>query len=743
MAWVVIANLKGVPGDAAALEILAVTPKYQGSLPDGANMNSYNRIGQRGTWRIVPGWTYANAPWGSGPAPEAGILEVLPPDFDSTTAQHVTTETYDSWRTIDVVNQVSGSWKSSVAHAELSMLSASEAILALAKADGWAAVYDPTNPATRQVNPDTGNIQRILDGLGNHPDAIANTNPTTVPNAFGQLWGYRDSSLKVTFPTAVAQPVTYIGVGKTDDAYSSNTRWFIGGDTAGGQHRVYLEPQTSRLVVSDNTTYMSSAGAVVTDRPVVLSASFNGGVNSTSVNGQFGLCSTNGQTGGPVKDVRFGVRSAGVLHYWQGTIGPILFYMGEIPQDKLARMSNLLMSLAGIQRDSPPVTEGARLFSMDAKGNEEFVQGDPDAILTNGILSMTKMINALAARKYLTSNALLDQVVTLETGDFNTAFSTPLEVGDQITYRDLLHLMALPSDNSAPVALARHIGMDYITGDKSPRQRYVDAMNDILAQDLGFTGASVMYEGGTAFLSPRQVAAVLKKLSEDPVLREIFGKFSYTVTITGANARTFGITSTLDNVNWPILGYVCGKSGTGGGNYHAAAMWKDPNGADHFTVAMDIPFGESVNARYRDIRVAHDLILSGVKHLSREAHASTGTPIQTTLLRDISKLVTGGESGVYLQRIGTTVELNFQNVVLTESQWSNLLPDGFRPALGFAYGDLKNADGTVTVSVARSSGTVTILDAITSEPYRGTIRFEVSPSGAWPVVPYPGEYATG
>lgn len=720
-------------GSVASLPAL-VPIETRGDLPDGADVFTYTTAAHVGAWRIVPGRTYYNLPVTSA---QSGVLEVIKGGPSVT----LRASYFDQKWWVEAPLGVWGAWNKFTSMGDLPTASPSEAILALARADGWAAVYDPTNPATRQVNANTGNIQRISDGLGNLPDAVAGTNPVTVPNAFGQLWGFRERSLKVTFAEPVEQPITYMAVAQTDEAYNSKTRWLIGGDTAGGQHRVYLTPNTSRLVIADNTSTMSSEGAVITNRPVVISASFNNGRGSTSVNGQFGLTSTNGQTGGPVKDIRFGVRSAGVLDYWQGAIGPVLIYQGEVPQEKLARMSNLLMLLAGIQRDQPTITEGARVFSMDAQGNEEFVQGDPDAILTNGILSMTKMINALAARKFLTTDALLDQVVTLGDGDFNSAFASVFKDGDQVTYRDILHAMALPSDNSAPVALANQIGKAYTSGDKSPRQRYVDVMNQILAQDLGFKGAAVMYEGGTAFLSPRQVAGVLKKLSEDPVLRGIFGKLSYTVTITGPNARTFEIKSTLDNPNWPVLGYQCGKSGTGSGNYHAATMWRDPKGNDHYTVAMDIPYGESVNARYRDIRVARDLILSGVKHINREAHASTGSPVQTTLLRNISKLVTGGSTGVYLQRIGTTVEINFQGVVLTESKWAGLLPDGWRPALTWAYGQLRNADGTVDVSVSKGSGTLEILDPITSAPYRGTIRFEVSPSAAWPVPPYPGEYS--
>src|SRR5690554_4119337 len=38
MAWVVIANLKGVPGDAAALDLFRLTPRRRGSA-DGLNLN--------------------------------------------------------------------------------------------------------------------------------------------------------------------------------------------------------------------------------------------------------------------------------------------------------------------------------------------------------------------------------------------------------------------------------------------------------------------------------------------------------------------------------------------------------------------------------------------------------------------------------------------------------------------------------------------------------------------------------
>ncbi|MDP2619922.1 MAG: hypothetical protein Q8P46_07050, partial [Hyphomicrobiales bacterium] len=47
-----------------------------------------------------------------------------------------------------------------------------EQILDLATADGWTAVYDPTNPDTRTLRVDGADsyFESIADGLGNLPD---------------------------------------------------------------------------------------------------------------------------------------------------------------------------------------------------------------------------------------------------------------------------------------------------------------------------------------------------------------------------------------------------------------------------------------------------------------------------------------------------------------------------------------------------------------------------------------------
>lgn len=93
--------------------------------------------------------------------------------------------------------------------------------------------------------------------------------------------------------------------------------------------------------------------------------------------------------------------------------------------------------------------------------------------------STTKIMTALLTLE----NASLDTVLTAEQGDFAnvTADSSnaDIKVGEQVTVKDLLYALMLPSANEAAYILARHVG--------GTAENFVQMMND-RAAELGCTG---------------------------------------------------------------------------------------------------------------------------------------------------------------------------------------------------------------------------------------------------------------
>lgn len=712
-----------------------------GILNETHDLNLLYNFKDSGPWAVTVGNIPKNMPpnWA-----QSGVVLIFPGSENAAVLQMVVSNTRFTYReAIQASTGSWGNWREALFDDNIPYTHPSAAILRLAKLDGWLSVYDPTNEFTVTRNSATGNIRQIADGLGNLPPAMAGTNAISVPGAFGSLDGFRDYSLLITPTSDLPQPITYMGLASLDVSYKNESRVLIGGDVGPKQHRVFLWPDTSHFTMGDNIN-MTASGKVVTDRPFCYSASFDGYESTSSINGHFGMTTASQFEGTPVGSIRLGARSLNNPSKLDGNMGPTLIYQGKLSSEKLSRMQRLLMSMSGIVPDPVPAYSGARIYSMDSKGNDTFVYGDPDAISLNGIMSMTKAINAIASRRYLTTNSLLDKTITLVEEDFNRTYSTPLKVGDVISYRDILHLMAIPSDNSAPVAMARHIAMDYIPGTKSPRQRYVDVMNDVLVNDLGFKDASVFYEGGTSLLSPRQVAKMFKLLNEDSVLRAIFGKLTYVVSVTGADPRSFSIASTLDNQRYPILGYVSGKSGTGSSKRHGVALWKAPDGQEHITVVMDVDEsnGQGVD-RYSHIRIARDAILAGLKVDERDMPKSSGSDVRTTYVRDVSAWFGSAENVAFLQRVNTTVSTTFDDVPMTTNVYSTLYPSGFRPALPYAYGSVTDSSGnTYRCKVSRASGTLTFIDSVVGKTIQGTIDWDVSASASWPLPPYPGEYHT-
>lgn len=173
---------------------------------------------------------------------------------------------------------------------------------------------------------------------------------------------------------------------------------------------------------------------------------------------------------------------------------------------------------AGRQRGpkgkAPRVHSPAVIVLDKATGAEVLAQGADDP---RPIASMTKIFVAMVLRErgldlkaYSTINA--DDVAAAEGGS-----KTRLPEGVTFRNLDLLHAMLMVSDNRAPTALARSVGLDYAG--------LLAAMN-ALAQDLGLTHTHfddvTGITGNTS--TAREIAIALGKTLEDPVLARIMSR---------------------------------------------------------------------------------------------------------------------------------------------------------------------------------------------------------------------------
>ena len=152
---------------------------------------------------------------------------------------------------------------------------------------------------------------------------------------------------------------------------------------------------------------------------------------------------------------------------------------------------------------------------LDAATGVELLGKAPDEI--RPIASTTKIFVALAVRK---AGLDLDGWTEILRADANLAKGgarTRLDIGQTFRNRDLLRAMLLSSDNRAPNALGRAVGLD--------TDGLVKAMNEV-ARDLAlkktrFTDPSGL-RGNVS--TARELALALRAVLEDPVLRQILSE---------------------------------------------------------------------------------------------------------------------------------------------------------------------------------------------------------------------------
>lgn len=242
--------------------------------------------------------------------------------------------------------------------------------------------------------------------------------------------------------------------------------------------------------------------------------------------------------------------------------------------------------------------------------------------------STVKLMNALVFQDWVTAG-MLDNVVGVtaaDTVDWGSNSNAALLNGDQISYRDLLYGMLLPSGNDAAKCLARNVGALIIAGggpgsSTNPTTRYIQAMNAksiaiglptaVFADPFGLDQGNLM--------SADDLARLMVAFAGDPFLVTVGGTLSHMLTITGANARTYSVTHTINPSGTVLLPeFIAGKTGTvtyvdtslnSGGCI--AVLWEAPTGERRVTSIL----GSAADpARYQDLRKLIDYELARIEN---------------------------------------------------------------------------------------------------------------------------------
>ena len=131
--------------------------------------------------------------------------------------------------------------------------------------------------------------------------------------------------------------------------------------------------------------------------------------------------------------------------------------------------------------------------------------------------STTKIMTALLTLENISD---LSVVVTAEASDFENVTSDSsnagIKVGEQVTVKDLLYALMLPSANEAAYMLARHVGGSW--------EQFVDMMNE-RAAELGCTGTHFCNPCGLHeddhYTTAHDLYLIAKEAMKDATFRDI------------------------------------------------------------------------------------------------------------------------------------------------------------------------------------------------------------------------------
>ncbi len=174
------------------------------------------------------------------------------------------------------------------------------------------------------------------------------------------------------------------------------------------------------------------------------------------------------------------------------------------------------------------------------------------------IASLTKIMTSIIAIENITN---IDEEITLTYDDFKGLIEADASVagfyvGENVTYRDLLYALLLPSGADAAQALTRLVG--------EGRDNFVQMMND-KAKELGLEHTNFVNETGldadNHYSTVKDVATIFKYAINNPTLKEIFATDTYTTT---DNNLSFSSTvkAYQNNYNLDMDYLIGGKTGT-------------------------------------------------------------------------------------------------------------------------------------------------------------------------------------
>ncbi len=220
----------------------------------------------------------------------------------------------------------------------------------------------------------------------------------------------------------------------------------------------------------------------------------------------------------------------------------------------------LLLAAAGTARaqipdltaDGQPNVQAAAAIAVDADNGAEYFAKNADDV--RAIASTGKIFVALVVRARRLDLDGLTEITRTDVRAARGGARTRLEFRHKFRNVDLLRALLIASDNRAPTALARAVGLD--------PAGLIAAMND-LAKSMGLTHTHFVGPCGLKenVSTAREMAIALRAALKDPVLAEIMGTKEVEVRSIHSHPRRIHYRNTnkaLLRQRFPVIG---GKTG--------------------------------------------------------------------------------------------------------------------------------------------------------------------------------------
>lgn len=224
--------------------------------------------------------------------------------------------------------------------------------------------------------------------------------------------------------------------------------------------------------------------------------------------------------------------------------------------------------------------------------------------------STTKILTCLLAIE----NGDLDDIVTVPDEamiDVAGSSSADLKAGDQLTLKDLLYGLMLPSGNDAAVAIACHISGD--------TESFAELMNE-RARELGATGSNFINPNGLPdenhYTTVYDMYLIFNEAVKHQEFQDIAGSTEYSCTISNPSDTE----ETERNVTWTSsnaflngrfsfadgMEILCGKTGhTNAAGFCLVLGEADASGHRYISIIMDSPVYEGMYTSMRSLVEKH------------------------------------------------------------------------------------------------------------------------------------------